>query len=107
MIFLDSPMATDVTDVFKHHLEMLDEETVELLRQGKSPFDFHGLRIVRTLEESREIDHTGETAIIIAGSGMCTGGRVTYHLMSNISRREEHHTLRRIPGYRNARKGDR
>ncbi len=88
MIFLDSPMATDITEVFKHHLELLDEETVELLRQGKSPFDFHGLRIVRTIEESRVIDHTGETAIIIAGSGMCTGGRVTYHLMSNISRAE-------------------
>ncbi len=85
-IFLDSPMATDVTEIFKHHLELLDEETVELLHQGKSPFDFHDLRIVRTLEDSRVIDHTGKTAIIIAGSGMCTGGRVTYHLMSNISR---------------------
>ncbi len=87
-IFLDSPMATDITEVFKNHLELLDEETVELLRQGKSPFNFHGLRIVRTIEESRVIDHTGETAIIIAGSGMCTGGRVTYHLMSNISKKE-------------------
>jgi metallo-beta-lactamase family protein len=86
MIFLDSPMATDVTEIFKNHLELLDEETAELLRQGKSPFEFHGLRIVRTIEESRVIDHTGETAIIIAGSGMCTGGRVIYHLMSNISR---------------------
>jgi metallo-beta-lactamase family protein len=88
MIFLDSPMATDVTEVFKHHLDLLDEETLELLRQGKSPFDFHDLRIVRTIEESRVIDHTGKTAIIIAGSGMCTGGRITYHLMSNISRAE-------------------
>jgi len=88
MIYLDSPMATSVTEVFKHHLDLLDEETVELLRQGKSPFDFPGLRIVRTIEESMVIDHTGDTAIIIAGSGMCTGGRIRHHLTNNISRPE-------------------
>ncbi len=88
MVYLDSPMATNVTEVFKHHLDLVDEETSELLRQGKSPFDFPGLRIVRTIEESMVIDHTGDTAIIIAGSGMCTGGRIRHHLASNISRSE-------------------
>jgi metallo-beta-lactamase family protein len=88
MIYLDSPMATSVTEVFKHHLDLIDEETVGLLCQGKSPFDFPGLRIVRTIEESMVIDHTGDTAIIIAGSGMCTGGRIRRHLANNISRPE-------------------
>jgi len=88
MVFVDSPMATSITDVFGRHLDLLDEETNELFRQRRSPFDFPGLKMVRTIDESKAINHITGTVVIIAGSGMCTGGRIKYHLVSNISRPE-------------------
>jgi len=88
MVFVDSPMAVSVTEVFEHHTELFDEEMMELVRQKKSPFDFPGLNLVRTVDESKAINHIKGTLIIIAGSGMCTGGRVKHHLVTNISREE-------------------
>jgi metallo-beta-lactamase family protein len=85
-VFVDSPMAVSVTGVFEHHPELFDEEMKGLLRQGKSPFDFPGLNLVRTTDESKAINHTAGSNIIIAGSGMCTGGRIKHHLVNNISR---------------------
>ena len=83
---VDSPMAVSVTQVFQHHPELLDEEMTDLIRRGASPFDFPGLKMVRTVEESKAINRMTGTVVIIAGSGMCTGGRVKYHLAHNISR---------------------
>ncbi len=88
LVFLDSPMATSVTEVFGRHPDLLDEETLELIRQKKSPFNFMGLKMTRTTDESKVINHIKGTVIIIAGSGMCTGGRIKHHLVNNISRRE-------------------
>jgi len=87
-VFLDSPMAVNITEVFKRHKEFLDEETVDLLREGQSPFDFPGLRIVRSIGESKAINQIKGSSIIMAGSGMCTGGRIKHHLIKNITRRE-------------------
>ena len=87
-VFLDSPLATDVTKVFLLHPECLDKETLDLFRSGQSPFQFTGLRIVRTADESKAINSLRQPAIIMAGSGMCTGGRVKHHLRHNISRPE-------------------
>jgi metallo-beta-lactamase family protein len=87
-VFLDSPMATDVTDVFLRHPECLDEETINLFRSGQSPFQFAGLRYVRTQEESRALNGLRRPAVIMAGSGMCTGGRIKHHLVHNVSRPE-------------------
>jgi metallo-beta-lactamase family protein len=87
-VFLDSPMATDVTDVFLRHPECLDEETTRLFRSGMSPFQFSGLRYVRTQEESKVLNGLRRPAVIMAGSGMCTGGRIKHHLVHNISRPE-------------------
>lgn len=88
LVFLDSPMATSITEVFERHQDMLDEEMNELIRRRKSPFDFTGLKITRTADESKVINNISGTSIIIAGSGMCTGGRVKHHLVRNISRSE-------------------
>ncbi|MDO8490684.1 MAG: MBL fold metallo-hydrolase [Dehalococcoidia bacterium] len=88
MVFLDSPMAVRITDVFVHHPELFDEEMLELLRKKTSPFDFPGLHLVRSVEQSKAINHVAGTVIIIAGSGMATGGRIKHHLVSNISRAE-------------------
>jgi metallo-beta-lactamase family protein len=87
-VFLDSPMATDVTDVFLRHSESLDEETLALFRAGRSPFQFSGLRFVRTQEESKAINGRRDSSIIMAGAGMCTAGRIKHHLVHNISRPE-------------------
>ena len=85
-VFLDSPMAIRVTEVFERHPELFDDEMTELLREKKSPFDFPGLKLARTVNESKAINGIKGTALIIAGSGMCTGGRVKHHLVQNISR---------------------
>jgi metallo-beta-lactamase family protein len=87
-IFLDSPMAISVTEVFKAHSEAYDRDMNRLLAADKSPFDFPGLRMTKTVEESKSINRFRDTTIVIAGSGMCTGGRVKHHLVQNISRPE-------------------
>jgi metallo-beta-lactamase family protein len=87
MVFIDSPMAINITRVFKHHPELFDKEMVKLMRQKKSPFDFRGLSLTRTAGESKAINRIKGTVIIIAGSGMCTGGRIKHHLVTNISRK--------------------
>ncbi|MEW6033788.1 MAG: MBL fold metallo-hydrolase [Chloroflexota bacterium] len=87
-VLLDSPMAISITEVFKRHPELLDHETMELIRQGRSPFDFPDLTMVRTVDESIAISHLARPTMIIAGSGMCAGGRIKHHLVANISRGE-------------------
>ncbi|MCJ7523313.1 MAG: MBL fold metallo-hydrolase, partial [Dehalococcoidia bacterium] len=88
MVFLDSPMAASITDVFQKHPEIYDRDMLELIRQGNSPFEFPGLTIVRSIDQSKAINNITGSAMIIAGSGMCTGGRIKHHLVSNISQAE-------------------
>ena len=88
MVFLDSPMAISITEVFKRHSELYDKEMSQLVRRDRSPFDFPGLKMVQTADESKAINHISGTIMIIAGSGMCTGGRIKHHLVTNISRRQ-------------------
>jgi metallo-beta-lactamase family protein len=87
-VFVDSPMAIRVTEVFEHHPEYFDEEMITLIRRRESPFDLPGLRETRTVEQSKKIAEHKGSAIIIAGAGMCTGGRIKYHLIDNIARKE-------------------
>jgi metallo-beta-lactamase family protein len=87
-VFVDSPMAVSITDVFKHHSQLFDDEMKRLLNQEKSPFDFPELKLVKTTEESKVLNHLSGSNIIIAGSGMCTGGRIKHHLVNNITREE-------------------
>ncbi len=87
-VFVDSPMAVSVTEVFDNHPELFDQEMSEFVRRNKSPFNFPGLTLVRTIEQSKAINHIKGNVIIIAGSGMCTGGRIKHHLVANISRPE-------------------
>ncbi len=88
LAFVDSPMAIRVTDVFERHPELFDEEMTRLTRNNASPFNFSGLKMVRTVEQSKSINRIKGTVLIIAGSGMCTGGRIKHHMVSNISRPE-------------------
>jgi len=88
LTFLDSPMAINVNEVFQRHPELYDEEMTALVRRHRSPFDLPGLHVTRTTDESKAINHLRGTAIIMAGSGMCTGGRIKHHLEHNIARPE-------------------
>ncbi|MFC1576953.1 MBL fold metallo-hydrolase RNA specificity domain-containing protein [Candidatus Omnitrophota bacterium] len=88
MTFLDSPMAIDVTKVFKKYPGYFDKEAKDLIAKGDSLFDFPLLKTTPTAQESKAINHVRGTAIIMSGSGMCTGGRVKHHLMHNLSRPE-------------------
>ena len=87
-VFLDSPMAVDITSVFKRHPEFLAPEIRDAIAAGRSPFDFPGLKLVSGEGESRAIGNLKGSSIIIAGSGMANGGRIKGHLVNNISRPE-------------------
>ncbi len=87
-VFLDSPMAVSITEVFGNHPNLFDGEMKKLLNQEKSPFDFPELKLTRTTEESKAINRLTGSNIIIAGSGMCTGGRIKHHLVNNITKEE-------------------
>jgi len=88
LVFIDSPMAINVTEVFEKHPDYFDREMTKLEKEGKNPFNFPTLKLTRTTEESKGINHIRSSCIIIAGSGMCTGGRIKHHLINNISRPE-------------------
>jgi metallo-beta-lactamase family protein len=88
MVFVDSPMAISVTEVFKDHPELFDDAMRELMQEGHSPFSFSGLKMTRSVDQSKAINQIRGTSIIIAGSGMCTGGRIKHHLVHNIYRKE-------------------
>lgn len=83
-VFLDSPMAISATKIFEQHPECFDEETLRLSRRTDDPFDLPGLHFTRETAESMAINQVSGGAIIMAGSGMCTGGRVRHHLKHNL-----------------------
>ncbi len=83
-IFLDSPMAISATQIFAHHPECFDSDALQLFREGRDPFGLPSLHFTRETSESMAINQIGGGAIIMAGSGMCTGGRVKHHLKHNL-----------------------
>ena len=85
-VFLDSPMAINVTEVFARHTDHLDAQTRAAMQSGENPLDFPGLFLSRSHDQSRSINGLGGTAVILAGSGMCTGGRIKHHLLHNLGR---------------------
>jgi metallo-beta-lactamase family protein len=88
MVFIDSPMAVRVTDVFRRHPELFDADAMERLNRGNHPCDFPSLKMAKSAAQSKAINHIRGTIIVIAGSGMCTGGRIKHHLKANLSRPE-------------------
>jgi metallo-beta-lactamase family protein len=83
-VFLDSPMAISATQIFERHPECFDPETLELSRHGEDPFRLPGLHFTRETAESMALNSLKGGAVIMAGSGMCTGGRVRHHLKHNL-----------------------
>jgi metallo-beta-lactamase family protein len=83
-IFVDSPLAVNVTKVFRDHPECYDEGTLEFLKSGEDPFGFSRLQYVREAAESKKLNSRSGSFIVISPSGMCEVGRVLHHLRNNI-----------------------
>ena len=90
LIFLDSPMAIEATRIFAENTDLFDAEATELWRSNSRKPLLPNLQISRTPKQSMAINRIRKGAIIIAGSGMCTGGRIRHHLKHNLWRRECH-----------------
>jgi len=81
-IFIDSPLAIKLTSVYKKYSQnptYFDEEAITTLKKGDAIFDFPGLRLALTTEQSKEINNVAAPKIIIAGAGMSQGGRIIHH----------------------------
>jgi len=87
-VFLDSPMAISASEIFERHPECYEPAIAELFREGKDPFHLPGLHFVRKTSESKALNRMSGGAVILAGSGMCTGGRVRHHLRHNLWREQ-------------------
>ena len=87
-VYLDSPMAISATEIFRRHPEGCAPDVAALLRQDRDPFDLPGLHMTRESGESVAINRIAGGAVILAGSGMATGGRIRHHLRHNLWRPE-------------------
>ena len=83
-VYVDSPLAISATEVFKENMELFDEETQKIIKSGDNPLEFPGLQFTRTAEESKELNESSDSSIIISASGMCEVGRIKHHLKHNI-----------------------
>ena len=89
-IFLDSPMAGKVVEVYDRHHDLFDAQAQEVWRGTPNPFRLPNLHTTASTEESMAINRIERGAIIIAGSGMASGGRILHHLIQNLGRRAAH-----------------
>ncbi len=83
-VFLDSPMAADVNEVFRRHRECFDAEARQMIDDGQPLFKFPAFHVVRTVQESMALNAMKGPAVIMSTSGMCTAGRIKHHLAHNI-----------------------
>lgn len=83
-IIVDSPLATNATDVFERHKECYDEAAANILRAGGDFLNFPGLTFTRSVEDSKALNNVKEPLVIISASGMCEGGRIVHHLRNNL-----------------------
>ena len=83
-IFVDSPLAVNVTQVHRDHPECFDEETAQYLTNGEDPFGFSRLQYVREASESKKLNDLRGPFIVISASGMCEQGRILHHLRNNL-----------------------
>ena len=85
-VFLDSPMAVDVTGIYLQFQDYCDEALLEMVAGKQAPLQFPSLSLVRSAEQSKQINFVRESSVIMASSGMCTAGRIKHHLKQNLER---------------------
>jgi metallo-beta-lactamase family protein len=83
-IYIDSPLAVNLTDIFRLHPECFDRETNEVLANEEDPFGGNRCHYVRSVQGSKQLNHKKEPHIIISASGMCEAGRILHHLKNNV-----------------------
>ncbi|MCX7845421.1 MAG: MBL fold metallo-hydrolase [Dictyoglomaceae bacterium] len=88
-IFFDSPMGKKITEIYKKYSNLLSQEIQKYFLESEDPFFLQNLNYVSSVEESKSIN-TIESGIVIAGSGMCTGGRILHHIKHNIWKENTH-----------------
>lgn len=83
-VYIDSPMATTATEVFKRNAQVFDEETKQYILSGDNPLDFKNLKFTRNTADSMMLNADKTPKIIISASGMCEAGRIRHHLKHNL-----------------------
>lgn len=83
--YVDSPLAVNATEVFKIHLNELNDEIKEVIKNDPDPFGFNSLYYIKLVEESKALNGIQEPCIIISASGMAEAGRIKHHIANNIS----------------------
>ena len=87
-VYVDSPLTASATEIFLRNPDCFDEDTLNLIKIGNNPLDFHNLKFTKTVEESKQLNLSRESKVIISASGMCTAGRIKHHLKHNLWRKE-------------------
>jgi metallo-beta-lactamase family protein len=83
-IFVDSPLATNITKIFERNIRYMDTVTQSLIKQNLDPFGFDLVKYISASQESKELVLDKRPMIIISASGMCEAGRILHHLRNNI-----------------------
>ena len=87
-VYIDSPLAVSSTEIFNRNPDCYNDEMRKIMSSGANPLEFPNLHYIRTTEESKKLNDTAKGAIIISASGMCTAGRIKYHLQNNLYKKE-------------------
>jgi len=83
-IYVDSPLASNLTEVFRSHPECWDDKTQNMLKRGEDPFGAEGIEYIRDVEESKKLNERSGPMVILSASGMCESGRILHHLKNSI-----------------------
>jgi len=89
-VYLDSPMAVEASKIYAHHPELFDDELNQYLKEGSLQNDLRTLRMTVTADQSKTINTQEGPALIMAGAGMCTAGRILYHLKNHLGKPGSH-----------------
>lgn len=87
-VYIDSPLATKATEIFKTNALVFDEEARGYIMNGDNPLEFENLHFTQSAEESKALNFSDEPKIIISASGMCDAGRIKHHLKHNLWKKE-------------------
>ncbi|OGD15073.1 hypothetical protein A2V47_02125, partial [Candidatus Atribacteria bacterium RBG_19FT_COMBO_35_14] len=87
-VYVDSPLTVSATEIFLRNPDCFDEDTLNLIKIGNNPLDFRNLKFTKTVEESKQLNLSRGSKVIISASGMCTAGRIKHHLKHNLWRKE-------------------
>ena len=83
-VYVDSPLAISATEVFKENTDLFEDEIKQEILKGDDPLEFPGLRFTVTADESKALNESNESSIIISASGMCEVGRIKHHLKHHL-----------------------